>query len=361
MPSKYCYYVHHHGSGHIMRAIAIAKAFPVDSTITFMGSDLKRYAKQIPDHIACVHLPMDTGTTHENQSETQTVSFLHYAPLLVPGLLHRNLFMIDFFRENPTTLFIVDVSVEVTLLARLCGIPTVIIRQSGKRTDTAHRIAYESAELIIAPFSANLDAAHDNPAVDKTCYAGGFSRYTGMKIDPLRSQKNDVAVFIGQGGSNIDLSLIQHIRNKINSDIKIHIIGELFDQVQLENTYYHGHVAWPEEILSACDVVICNAGHNTVMELADLQKKMICIPAKRPFDEQIKKALYLEEVGCAIVVLEENIYTNDWELSLVRARRIDIEKLTKITNARAIKTIKKALEVVHDRFFATPLKQVLHV
>ncbi|MCL8000772.1 hypothetical protein M8994_21520, partial [Brucella sp. 21LCYQ03] len=86
-----------------MRAIAIAKAFP-EHSITFMGSDLMRHAGQIPDHILCIHLPMDTYSPDENQGTQRDLSFLHYAPLQVAGLLHRNALMIDFFRENPTTL-----------------------------------------------------------------------------------------------------------------------------------------------------------------------------------------------------------------------------------------------------------------
>lgn len=358
MPFKYCFYIHHHGSGHVMRAIAIAKAFPAES-ITFMGSDLMRYAAQIPDHIACIHLPMDTHAQRDTYDEQRDLTFLHYAPLHVPGVLNRIGVMHDYFQRNPTTMLIVDVSVEVTLFARLCGIPTVVIRQHGRRTDLAHRLAYESAELIIAPFSRNLDAAEDNPAMSRTYYAGGFSRYTGKNVC-TDSRKKDVAIFIGQGGSNINSSLIRHLRTQINNSTHLHIIGEVSDQIQLENTHFHGHIDCPEEVLSTCDVVICNAGHNTVMELADLRKRMICIPAERPFNEQLQKAYHLEQAGCAITVLEEQVYRINWEDYITRARELDEQRLNSLTDQNAITKIKVQLDNLSERLLCTTLKQMIH-
>ncbi len=354
MPFKYCYYVHHHGSGHVMRAIEIAKSFH-DQQITFMGSDLLKYARHLPDNVNCVHLPYDTPSTQDTEYISTTPSFLHYAPLRVSGLINRNALIVDFFRRNPNTLLVVDVSVEICLLARLCGIPTVVIRQSGQRTDVAHRIAYEAAELIIAPFPELLDSESDNPAMHKTYYAGGFSRYTNVTTKNTFGQ--DVAIFIGQGGTNIDDFLIRHIRQQLDPFTHLHIIGATSDLLPLEKTTYYDKVHDPSDILATCDVVICNAGHNTIMELADLRKHIICLPAERPFNEQLQKAQYLEQVGCAITVLEKNVYRTDWNECVAKARTLDTTQLAALTNKDAVNNIKRALDHTYNHLLTTASSQ----
>lgn len=352
MPYKYSYYVHHHGSGHIMRAIAIAKGLP-NQNITFLGSDLLPYCKLIPDNVNCVHLPIDTAGAEDVHHILDPVSFLHYAPLRVSGLLHRNALIIDFFRRNPETILLIDVSAEVALLARLCGIPTVLIRQNGIRNDIAHRLAYESAQLIIAPLPSFLDSKFDNPAYHKTLYAGGFSRYTHVKHQDQLG--NDVAVFLGQGGTNIDLFFIRHLRIYLRREMHLHIIGAIDSDVSIDGVTFHGVLDHPNAVLSSCDVVICNAGHNTIMELVDLNKSIICIPASRPFDEQLQKAYYLSQSGCAITVLEEDIYETDWNDRIEEARKLDKTVFEHVTDVEAVPNIVHHLEKLRKKLVKIPL------
>jgi len=335
-----------------MRAIAIAKGLP-NQNITFLGSDLLPYCKLIPENVNCVHLPIDTASAEDVHHILDPVSFLHYAPLRVSGLLHRNALMIDFFRRNPETILLIDVSAEVALLARLCGIPTVLIRQNGVRNDTAHHLAYESAQLIIAPFPSFLDSKFDNPSYHKTLYAGGFSRYTHVKNQVQLG--NDVAVFLGQGGTNIDLFFIRHLRTYLRTEMHLHIIGAIESDASIDGVTFHGVLDQPNAVLRSCDVVICNAGHNTIMELVDLNKSIICIPASRPFDEQLQKAYYLSQSGCAITVLEEDIYHTDWNDRIEEARKLDKAVLEHVTDVEAVTNIVHHLEELRKRLLEIPL------
>ena len=80
MQAKIAFYVHHHGSGHIMRCLAIARELG-NAEVYFLGSNLKHYSALIPKEIICIHLPMDTPAeddacyfTNENEYKKPPVA-----------------------------------------------------------------------------------------------------------------------------------------------------------------------------------------------------------------------------------------------------------------------------------------------
>lgn len=351
MPLNYCFYIHHHGAGHVIRAVTIAKELYADK-ICFMGSDLHRFQTLIPEHITCMHLPLDLPIASDKFNKVRSVSSLHYAPLCVQGIRERNKLMMSYFCDHPQMLLIVDVSVEVTMLARLCGIPTVVIRQHGRRGDLAHQLAYENAELIIAPYSETLSSRYEEGLFAyKTLFSGGFSRYTNSTSLSAPTSNAHLAIFVGHGGTRIDSYLVRHLRSQIPSAYHLHILGQLEDDIKLEYCTFHGHVHDPEHLIERCNIVICNAGHNTVMELADLRKRMICIPAGRPFEEQEVKCRHLQRHGLAIVVKEEDVFDTNWNKCIKRAERLDLEGWANIMNPGAGKLIAHRLTTVYENLF----------
>src|SRR3712207_8569721 len=56
------------------------------------------------------------------------------------------------FRSARPDVLVVDVSVEVALLARLLGVPVVLVAQRGRRDDDPHRRAYAAAAAVAAPW-----------------------------------------------------------------------------------------------------------------------------------------------------------------------------------------------------------------
>lgn len=353
MPFNYCFYIHHQGAGHITRAVAIANALSTEH-IAFMGSDLAKYRHMIPFHVECIHLPMDTATEENEFFEKREVSFLHYAPMNANGLSKRNNIMTTFFVGNPTCILVVDVSVEVTLLARICGVPTVVIRQHGNRNDLPHRLAYESAEMILAPYPKALSSAgQEGIYAGKTFFSGGFSRFTAQQRKQYDNPSQNIAIFIGQGGSVIDKTFVSYLSKQIPHDYTLHILGNIkMEESALENTIFHGNCATPETILSTCDVIICSAGHNTVMELGDLRKRMICVPAARAFDEQVVKAELLEHLSLAIVVPEEQIYNTDWKVYIDKAKGLSPSRWKEIMNPNALDQIAEQFRSLHSRLFS---------
>jgi hypothetical protein len=300
-----------------MRCIAISKAL-TGCSITFLGSKLGQYKNLIPADINCIDLPLDTPVSDdEDHLGDNPVDCLHYAPLNVSGLRKRNLVLTRFFSDTYPLLLIVDVSVEVTLLARLCGVPTMVTRQHGNRNDLPHLSAYESASALLAPYPQWMEAPQDAWLLRKTIHTGGFSRYVDRPLDSSLETPYRVAILTGAGGTSIDLGFVRHLGMSCKK-WTFEIIGlPVQDSHDVPaNVHLHGLLEDPFDLLIQCQIVIGNAGHNTVMEMATLKKRFIVIPETRPFDEQMEKASILSEMGLAVCVKPEKFYHTDWDIIL---------------------------------------------
>jgi UDP-N-acetylglucosamine:LPS N-acetylglucosamine transferase len=345
MPANFAFYIHHHGSGHVMRAIAIASRLK-DATISFLGSDLGRYHSIIPDHIHCIDLPRDVAGAEDVFAKLVDLDFLHYAPLNIKGIAERSARITAELHALFPVMLIVDVSVEVALLAALSSIPTVVIRQNGDRNDIPHLNAYQSAQLLIAPCPSMVMNQSDAQWVEqKTFYSGGFSRYTGLVQTKQQLTNNAVGVLTGQGGTSIDYRFIALLALRCPKKI-FHVVGELAgwpSQSSAENVTLYGALPDPSQVLENCEVVIGNAGHNTVMEMADLNKKFICIFEERPFDEQLHKARLLEQHQMAVVVAASKIQESDWNELICTAQRLPASCWQGVINADALESISEIL------------------
>src|SRR6201746_443840 len=120
------YYVHHHGWGHASRAASIARELPGEATLL---SSLPRSRLRAPGPV--VSLPLDDDGILDAPPD------LHFAPLHSSGLRKRMAIVAGWIDAQAPDLLVVDVSVEVAALARLCGVPVVYVRQSARRDDPA--------------------------------------------------------------------------------------------------------------------------------------------------------------------------------------------------------------------------------
>jgi predicted glycosyltransferase len=358
MLANIAFYVHHHGSGHVMRAIAISESLQ-DCSITFLGSDLQRYHHIIPGYIKCLHLPKDLPSLNDVHFEARNpVDCLHYAPLNIQGVRERNRMMTEFFSNTFPLLLIVDVSVEVTLLARLCGIPTVVVRQHGNRTDLPHLSAYQSASALLAPYPAWMQQPGENWLREKTIFTGGFSRYQRIGKKLTTEQTSNVTILTGSGGTSIDLTFVRHIAGLCTS-WTFNVIGSPksdFDTLPA-NVIMHGYIDDPLMILQQTSIVIGNAGHNTVMEMAALNKRFIVIPEVRPFNEQQEKADLLEKYNQVYVVKPGALYTTDWSRILsLQAKQATSWRDTIDLNALHIAA--NTIKTVYDHHFAAGVNRM---
>ena len=351
MPGGIGFYVHHHGRGHANRAQQIIQH--LEEPVTVFGSSLD--AVQSSARIEKVVLPMDTV---DPSPPHDWPDVLHYAPLEVPGIRERMFRMAQWVRDTNPSLLVVDVSVEVTLLARLLGVPTVVMRQNGLRNDLPHQAAFQSSIGLLAPYSFALeDEGTPSWVQNKTYYAGGFSRYAGRSLRRaearrqvgMHSDTTYVVVMNGLGGTGNPLEKIKQAALKC-PDQQWWVVGPTHptDETLPVNVRVVGRVDDTFPYLKGADVVVASAGNNTVMEVATAGTPYVCIPEERPFQEQVAKADALRRMRAARV-LPTWPATADWPSILQSMTGSDTAALTTLIDPDGAKECARYIKDVSRR------------
>ncbi|PWS29609.1 hypothetical protein DHW03_06460 [Pedobacter yonginense] len=349
MATSIAFYIHHHGSGHLMRALQIVKALG-DVPIILMGSGLSN-VKDLPVNVSIVHLPFDTAQNDDEQLVLEDTSMgFHYAPIGVKGIRERAAMMTAIFREAYPLILVVDVSVEVALLARLSGIPTIIMRQHGKRDDLPHVLAYRSAELLVAPFSESMYQGQKDENYQKTFFTGGFSRFD--QLGPTdKTDGKTVSILIGKGGTSFNLSVIEYIA-KCCPSYRFHVIGlQASQDLGLNNVVFHGQTTKPIELMNASDLIIGNTGHNTVMEVATLNKRFIGVPENRPFDEQVCKGEAIRHLSGIAILSPDELLSANWFglITELKAKKVNWEETI---NPKALEELAQVILTTAQKLFS---------
>ncbi|GEL23426.1 hypothetical protein PSU4_23800 [Pseudonocardia sulfidoxydans NBRC 16205] len=294
------YYVHHHGRGHLTRALEILAAHDGPATVL---SSMPRPTDGSAPGVDWVDLPRDDET--QPPQDPTAGGVLHWAPRHDPGLRGRMAAITAWIERTAPRLVVVDVSVEVALLCRLAGVPVLVVAMPGDRTDRAHRIAYDAADALLACWPREvLDPPWPSAWTAKTRFVGALSRYDdriatspaafdGGSADsgPGRSQnpRRSVVVLLGAGGHDVgdeDLAAAARATPGWNWTVLGGADGWLPDP-------------WP--LLRGADVVVTHAGQNALAEVAAARRPAIVVPQRRPHDEQFAAAAALAQAGLATV------------------------------------------------------------
>lgn len=288
------YYVHHQGEGHRQRAAAIAGAYRGQMTLIGTGIAGKSGGS--------LHLDLpDDRLPHgafDGADMTTRPPALHYAPLHHEGLRQRVAMIGDWIAASRPDLMIVDVSVEVAMLARLASVPFVYVRLHGRRDDRPHRDAFASAHGLLAPFAQSLeDPATPDWVKAKTQYAPGIGSVARLlPVDPGR-----VLVVAGRGGQVSDGERWAEAAAAV-PERRWRVIGpSTLPGHMPENLEMPGWVENAEAEIAGAGVVIGAAGDGLVSAVLAHARPFICLPEPRAFDEQFCKAERLAACDAAIV------------------------------------------------------------
>jgi predicted glycosyltransferase len=288
------YYVHHQGAGHRQRAGAIAAAF--EGKATLIGTGLAESNLDLP----LLDLPDDRlgDGAFDGDDRTDTPPPLHYAPLDHAGVRLRVAAISSWIADAHPDLMVVDVSVEVAMLARLASVPIVYMRLSGRRGDRPHCDAFASAAALIAPFAEVLDdPATPDRIRDKTFYAGNIVRPAPVQeVEP-----DTVLVVAGRGGEMADGTRWAQAAAAV-PDRRWRVIGPVRPPSAMPgNIVYSGWIEDAERAIAAAGIVIGAAGDGLVSAVLAYDRPFICFPEVRAFDEQASKAARLAQLDAAIV------------------------------------------------------------
>ncbi len=275
------WYIHHQGRGHLARAESVRAHLdePVVALSSLPEPASHRFA-------GWVQLARDDGS--DPPVDPSAHGRLHWVPLGHHGLAQRGAEITGWLAANRPRVMVVDVSVEVTLLARLSGVPVVVMAMPGGREDAAHQLAYDVAERIVAAWAAPV---YDPPFLHrhaaKTAYVGAFSRFDG--VAPAGAQEETVLVLNGAGGTTVHRRDVDAAQAAVPS-LRWTGVGVPGQE-------------WTRDVwssLSRAAVVVTHAGQNALAEVAAAARPAIVVAQDRPFGEQHAVTQALRSRGIAV-------------------------------------------------------------
>jgi UDP-N-acetylglucosamine--N-acetylmuramyl-(pentapeptide) pyrophosphoryl-undecaprenol N-acetylglucosamine transferase len=283
------WYVHHRGRGHLTRLGCVAPQ--VQDDVTVLSSLPAQRMPGVGEWLELDH--DDAGTGH---TDPTAQGLLHWAPRHHAGLSHRMAAVAGWIASARPRLMVVDVSVEVTALARLCGVPVVVVAGPGDRADAPHQLAYGMADRIIAAWPQDVyDPPFLHPHRPKTRYVGALSRFDAVSgsVDAVATGapagRGGVVVLNGAGGSAVDAALLD-------------AAGAATPGWSWTGLGVAGG-RWCEDVWAAllgADVVVTHAGQNALAEVAAARVPTVVVPQPRPFAEQHRVAAALAGARIAV-------------------------------------------------------------
>jgi hypothetical protein len=265
------YYVHHHGRGHETRMRCLVEQ--LDEPVTVLSS-----LPPAPGvRTTWLELPRDDQT--EAPQDVTAHGRLHWAPRHAPDLAQRSARIAAWIRDTRPSLVVVDVSVEVTVLSRLCGAPVVVMAMPGRRDDAAHSLAYDMADAILAPWPAGFETGWPARWTSKTVFLGGVSRFDGWTVpsrEPDESRRARGLLLWGAGGGGTGAQVLAALRAGAPD--------WSWDVAGLEGRHLGPEQTW--QAMADADVVVTHAWQGSVAEVAAARRPAVVVADDRPFDEQ---------------------------------------------------------------------------
>ncbi|HVH22785.1 MAG TPA: glycosyltransferase [Pseudonocardia sp.] len=308
------YYIHHQGSGHLHRALAIQRL----SELNITGlSSLPRPSDWIGDW-----RQLADDAVPEASTEYAAAGFLHYVPQAHDGLRQRMGALSAWITRYQPTAMVVDVSVEVALLSRLHGIPVITLAQPGVRDDRPHTLGYGISDAIIGPWprvAEQLWQVSDPTVRSRLITVGAISRFTpAPSSEPTPAPERRVVVLNGTGGTSVG-ALVERAAQSRPDWTWTHLDRE-------SGTWIDD--PWP--VLRSASVVVSHCGQNAIADIAAARRPAILIPQPRHFGEQDAMAAQLKVLGRRIpaIVLDSWPEPDAWGALLSRAAQLDASRWT---------------------------------
>jgi len=325
------FYVHHHGSGHLARTVSVVEQLTGPAAVL---TSLDIAEASLPSNAVLVRLPPDTRSDAERTADITAHGALHWAPIGSGELTARTRSLVEWLTGTPPRLLVVDMSVEVLVQARLCGIATVAVRYHGRRDDRGHQLGYDCATELLAPYPREFeDPSTPANIAGRTFYGGLYSLQSGRRLSlstarlQCRLGETDrvLAIAVGSGGTGIDLDTARSLAHVLPG-WTIRVIGADGQPSADGSVRFEGWVDDPFPWLRAANVVAASAGAN-LTAVAAAGVPFLAIVEERPFEEQARRAEQLRHHGAA-ATSDGWPSLSDWPAKIDLALELGATKLT---------------------------------
>ncbi len=303
------YYSHSQGCGHSRFAALMSEYFK--GKFKVFTSCPYYFEPGVP----IVKLPTeDPDGTGIPAGKMPAPEYLHYSPVNQESIKNRSLKLLTGLINSHVQLLIVDVSVEVAALARVSSIPYAYVRLPGNRNDPAHIQAFQGAVFLLAYYPEEFEP-EDTPkwVREKTIYLGFQSRFQ-FETTVKPSQLSNILLAIGKGGSENIQKTLDKIQQRF-STAEITAIGDFEKNIpeRFPKIHFPGFVDNVQAYIEKADLVVASCGLNSIGEILASGKPFICIPEKRPFQEQHISFQNLKRRN-HVLDIDEILEMNDKEL-----------------------------------------------
>lgn len=305
--------MHHHGAGHARRAAAVS---------TLLGGELVGLGSggRPPGWAggSWIELARDDEGADAAATDVTRRGAWHWVPPGHGGYAGRMQAIAAWIVAARPAAVVVDVSMEVTVLVELLGVPAATVVLPGERTDRAHRLAVDTASLVLAPWTppdpAGWCRAHGRRAV----VTGGFGRFDGHPPAPPNGSPR-VTALLGTGGSE-RLRRLLPVAVTSTPTWDWHVAGA---HEPVDGAGNHGWVEDPWSLLGSAAVVVTNGGGATLSEVAAARRPAVIVVEDRPFAEQQHGAAAVLAAGAPVVVAPAAGVGAAWPGLLAEAAALD--------------------------------------
>jgi len=361
------FFVHHQGRGHAKRCASIIAQLKPRPIRVFCAQP-SLFELDLP-HVEIERLPDFHGQSCRTPAlhGVPACSALDCAPLGVDALREGLGQMAAWMAEADPALLVVDVSAEVSLLARLCSVPAITIRMHGDRTDPAHHAAYTASVGMLAPFDPRLEDETYSPSLrHRTFYCGGLvdtsvpvpDRAAARERLGLDASAHVVVAIAGGGGVGVPVAPIS-MAARAFPDTQWLLVGKIArdgHETEFPNMQVVGWVDDPMDHIAAADAVVATCGDTLVHEITRVGRPLLCVPEWCYYDEQQRKATALARLGAAAHRSRWPASFAQWREAMEQAHAVDLELQRSLTEPQAASLAAGYLERTIDALWgqATP-------
>ena len=320
---KLLYYIHHHGNGHIARAkklVPLAEKY-ADVSLLIGHHAFKAVVAEALSNREIFTLP---AKCQGNTAKARSFDAAFEGVPLSPSSCHRAYYFYQLVNETLFTGFISDVSAELTIYARGAGLPVLMQRHTGDISgDPTQVFAYHCAQALYAPYPSQFEAP-DFAFLNKTTFLGCIAASTN----------NSPVIKKGITVIHNDAQVINAICEALLPyEMPISVVGGDKTQLRYLNQVTHNEQVDSIIAHAQTDIVFCSGGNNTLCELLSVGKKLIVVPASRPYGEQNAKAKRLSEIGAAVCLEKDELHEKINILHAVdHAKSLNADTLATIKN-----------------------------